>query len=182
MLQLLENVCDEVARNGFKKIILLNCHGGNYNLAPFFAQCNLAEKKDYIIYISWCCMQNYSKAVKRKVNELFYGHGGEGETAHMLAVNPKLVKMKDAWKKGAWPLKRLNYKRGLLYTGIWWYSDYPEHYCGNGLTATRKLGKKMLKMDVDATIDAIKTVKKDNEALRLQNEFFTRVDKLTSTY
>ena len=29
LLSLLENICDEVARNGYRKILLLNCHGGN---------------------------------------------------------------------------------------------------------------------------------------------------------
>src|SRR5687768_13287127 len=36
LLALLDNLCDEFGRNGLKKIILLNGHGGNRHLLPLF--------------------------------------------------------------------------------------------------------------------------------------------------
>src|SRR5690554_4628985 len=35
---LLDEVCDEIARNGFDKIVLLNSHGGNPMLIKYFMQ------------------------------------------------------------------------------------------------------------------------------------------------
>src|SRR5262245_55708250 len=36
MVKLLDNVCREVARNGLKKIVLVNAHGGNAGLITLF--------------------------------------------------------------------------------------------------------------------------------------------------
>ena len=37
-IRLLENTCREIARNGLKKIVIVNAHGGNDNLIHYFAQ------------------------------------------------------------------------------------------------------------------------------------------------
>src|SRR6202521_1854185 len=37
-LELLQETTDEMARNGCKKVIIVNGHGGNESLLPFFAQ------------------------------------------------------------------------------------------------------------------------------------------------
>ena len=42
---------DEIGRNGFKKIILFNGHGGNVHLLHFLAQCSLWEEKPYSVYL-----------------------------------------------------------------------------------------------------------------------------------
>ena len=36
ILAMLDNLCDEIGRNGLQKIILLNGHGGNENILPCF--------------------------------------------------------------------------------------------------------------------------------------------------
>ena len=43
LLMTLEELCDEISRNGFKKIVILNTHGGNVMLLNYFlrAQCRL---------------------------------------------------------------------------------------------------------------------------------------------
>ena len=45
-LKLLQETTDEMARNGCKKIIIVNGHGGNENLLPYFAQCQLDKPHD----------------------------------------------------------------------------------------------------------------------------------------
>src|SRR5216117_4606190 len=40
-LQLLQETTDEMARNGCKKVIIVNGHGGNNSLLPYFAQSQL---------------------------------------------------------------------------------------------------------------------------------------------
>ena len=50
-LQLLQETSDEMARNGCKKIIIVNGHGGNEHLLPFFAQAQLERQRDYVVYI-----------------------------------------------------------------------------------------------------------------------------------
>src|ERR1700761_1294442 len=49
-LELLQETVAEMSRNGCKKIIIVNGHGGNNNLLQFFAQSQLDSPKAYIVY------------------------------------------------------------------------------------------------------------------------------------
>ena len=50
-LELLQETTDEMARNGCKKVIIVNGHGGNENLLPYFAQTQLEKPHDYVVYV-----------------------------------------------------------------------------------------------------------------------------------
>ncbi|HOX06895.1 MAG TPA: creatininase family protein [Planctomycetota bacterium] len=50
IVELLGEVCAEIARNGLKKIVLLNGHGGNRHLVPFVKSALEAER-DYAVYL-----------------------------------------------------------------------------------------------------------------------------------
>jgi Creatinine amidohydrolase len=52
-LKLLQETTDEMARNGCKKIVIVNGHGGNESLLPFFAQSQLERQHDYVVYVQW---------------------------------------------------------------------------------------------------------------------------------
>lgn len=51
MWNLLDETCRELARNGMKKIVLVNGHGGNNHSLQYFCQVQLAEKKDYCVVL-----------------------------------------------------------------------------------------------------------------------------------
>lgn len=51
-MQLLEATCQEMGRNGFKKIIIVNGHGGNPQMIRYFIQNQLEKKRDYVVYFS----------------------------------------------------------------------------------------------------------------------------------
>lgn len=50
-LALLQETTDEMARNGCKKVLIVNGHGGNDSLLPFFAQTQLDKPHDYVVYV-----------------------------------------------------------------------------------------------------------------------------------
>src|SRR5207302_5419856 len=50
-LKLLQETTDEMARNGCKKVVIVNGHGGNEHLLPFLAQAQMASPKDYVVYV-----------------------------------------------------------------------------------------------------------------------------------
>src|SRR5438046_353642 len=50
-LKVLQETTDEMARNGCKKIVIVNGHGGNEHLLPFFAQAQLDRPHDYVVYV-----------------------------------------------------------------------------------------------------------------------------------
>ena len=47
LLTVLEELCDEIARNGFRKILIVNSHGGNQPLLNYFLRCQTYETKNY---------------------------------------------------------------------------------------------------------------------------------------
>ncbi len=50
-LDLLQETTGEMARNGCKKIVIANGHGGNSSLLPYFSQSQLASPRDYVVYV-----------------------------------------------------------------------------------------------------------------------------------
>jgi creatinine amidohydrolase len=70
-------------------------------------------------------------------------------------------------------LHRLNLPRSL-YTGIWWYARFPNHYAGNAAAANKGLGEFDMETWTDELVSAIRAVKTDTESLKLQNEFFEK--------
>lgn len=47
---ILTETCKEIARNGFKKILIYNGHGGNASMIGNFTRSVLAEKNDYMVF------------------------------------------------------------------------------------------------------------------------------------
>lgn len=85
-LDILKETCSEIARNGFKKILFLNGHGGNEIMLSYFARSVLQEKADYMVYTS------------------FVGNlGGYADIQDTLDANhdfltPEDIKVMEAWR------------------------------------------------------------------------------------
>ncbi|MFO7170502.1 MAG: creatininase family protein [Chloroflexota bacterium] len=172
MIRLLDNVCREIARNGCKKIVLLNAHGGNFGLLALYNMLQLYTPKDYVVYIvsPFSALAELDLPWPREED----GHAGPGETSMMLALRPDLVDMSKVPTDGEGkPLGRLKALRDAgVQTGIWWYADFPTHYGGNAAHATAEAGEKMLDAIAQSIARAVRAIKADNVAKQLQDEFF----------
>ena len=168
-LDLLQETTDEMARNGCRKVIIVNGHGGNENLLPFFAQTQLEKPHDYVVYVMGLVDAPGGPAKKTTIDM----HAGESETSKMLITTPNLVHMDRANQESGADLARLKLP-DTLYTGIWWYARFPNHYSGDGSAATRERGQFEMKSWQDAIVTAIRAVKADQESLKLQNEVFEK--------
>ena len=93
MVKLLDNVCREIARNGCKKVVLLNAHGGNFGLLALYNMLQLYTPKDYIVYIVSPISLLMSDQLQMPWPREEDGHAGPGETSMMLALRPDLVDM-----------------------------------------------------------------------------------------
>jgi creatinine amidohydrolase len=178
IVRLLENVCAEIARNGLKKIVLVNAHGGNDNLIHYFAQIQLASRRDYLVYVAQPSYNAEDTAVESQWETRVDGHAGERETSAILAIRPELVR-KDALPTDGegMPLGRLKPLRDLgVDMGVWWYADHPSHYCGDGIPATAGKGEHWLSARAHALARTIRAIKDDHETGRLQEEFFGKVN------
>src|SRR6202142_442030 len=169
-LQMLQETTDEMARNGCKKVVIVNGHGGNEHLLPYFAQTQLEKQRDYVVYVLPLFDAPPGLPAKKTTNDM---HAGETETSEMLIVRPDLVHIDRANQESGADLARLKMPDNL-YTAIWWYASFPLHYSGDGAAATRELGAYDMDAWTAAVQKAIRTVKADKESLRLQNEFFEK--------
>jgi creatinine amidohydrolase len=167
-MELLQETTDEMGRNGCKKIVIVNGHGGNNHLLPFFAQAQLASPHDYVVYIfSGPTYPAGRPPLHSKVDQ----HAGESETSHTLISRPDLVHLDRAAEESGADRNRLDLPKNL-YTGIWWYAKFPDHYAGDGSAANTELGEFDMKALVASVADAIRAVKADQMGPRLQREFF----------
>jgi creatinine amidohydrolase len=168
---ILQETCDELARNGFEKIILVNGHGGNNSFLPYFCQSQLASKKNYAVFLF---TPEQSTEYNQKLNAMRKSkipdqHAGETETSTMLTHRPDLVKLEVAGSESGEDQNRLSIPNA--YTGIWWYAKFPNHYSGDAKVATKELGEFIYQNKSDQLVKMIQAVKADNKTLMLQNEY-----------
>src|SRR5947207_479666 len=171
-LELLQETADEMARNGCKKIIIVNGHGGNNSLLPYFAQSQLALPHDYIVYV-FERPSHDDAAGRPPMKSSKYAvdfHAGEGETSRTMVSRPDLVHLDRAKSESGEDQARVHLP-DRLYTGIWWYARFPNHYAGDGSVATKELGEFDSKAEINDLVAAIRAGKADAEGLRLQKEF-----------
>jgi creatinine amidohydrolase len=173
LLEMLEQVCAEIARNGFTRILIFNSHGGNNSLLPFFAQLSLERDKGYGLYVSHiAAMGGPHPEVKKLLKDGYDGHAGEYETSLIQHVLPGLVRMKDDVPGEGKVLKGLSLDR--LYHGIWWYAESPHHYRGQGRLGSAAKGKAIFEKEVEALVASIRRVKADTRGPKLMKEFFKK--------
>jgi len=174
--KILEESCKELSRNGLKKIILLNGHGGNSSFLQYFCQTQLAKQEDYVVVLFRTGNDPVNgPEIKTLKKAKLDGHAGEEETSMMYFINPGFVDQ-DA----------LNAESGLNqaklkelpfgYTGIWWYAQYPNHLASDVRTPNKRLGELLITSEAGQLAELIKYMKKDNTILELQEEFFRRAD------
>lgn len=179
IFNLLEATCDEIARNGFNKIIILNGHGGNPEFLRFFMQSLLGKRRDYAVYLFDPDSDPGFEATLRKMRKTdasYDMHAGERETSTLLYLRPDAMRMDQASTESGENQKRLTTPH--LYTPIWWYAGFPNHYAGVGGKASPELGKMIAEHTIDTFAKAVKAVKADTKTLQLQNEYFDRVDNV----
>jgi creatinine amidohydrolase len=174
MWKMLEETCKELSRNGLKKIILVNGHGGNTSFLQYFCQAQLASQNDYIVVL-FRPENNpaYSNEIKSLKKAALDGHAGEEETSMMYYINPALVDQSALKNESGLDQDRLK-NLPFGYTGIWWYAKYPNHFASDINTPNKRLGELLIASDAGQLTELIKFLKKDNTIEQLQLEFFKR--------
>lgn len=178
---MLEELCDELARNGYNKIIFIDGHGGNKNFLQYFMQSRLENRHPYITYYFdngnrgeqfWI---DYQKKYGRVLTS---GHADVFEASSVCDIDNSLMHMDRVNPKETSPLGRLDHIAEVgLYTGIGWYADYPAQIAGDPTGADSEKGAYINSFNIDRLAKAIKVVKEDNTALKLLDEYYSKHQK-----
>ena len=168
-------MCDEISRNGLKKILIMSGHGGNAHFLPFFAQEMPRMDRDYSVYTTY--VGNTTEDQRKKIvsaagsDDLGF-HAGLVETAMMMHLRPHLVHMGEQDPAEGRNLNRLPGIGGAgLFTGFNWYANFPSHFAGDPSPATPELGEMIFNMSVENTVAAIRAIKADEVSGQLTKEY-----------
>ena len=174
MWKMLDETCSELARNGLKKIILFNGHGGSTSFLQYFCQSQLASERDYVVVLF---NSGPDAARDKEIRSLkkasLDGHAGEEETSMIYYIRPDLVDIPAIGIESGLKQGRLD-MMPFGYTGIWWYANYPNHFAGDVANPEKRLGELLVTKDADQLADLIRYLKKNNTIEQLQQEFYER--------
>ena len=180
-LDLLKETVSEMARNGCKKIIIVNGHGGNTAMLQYFAQIQLDTPKDYIVYVvGGLSSASGNDPAAQPSKPGVDGHAGEGEVSNVMAHRPELAHIERAGEESGKDLRRLDLPTGV-FTGISWYSRFPNHYQGDAAGATAARGKAATAASAAQLAVAFRAIKADTNGPRLQREFFDAAQRPNET-
>ena len=180
--RVLQETLDELNRNGFEKIIIVNGHGGNAAFLEYFGMAQLSERRDYALY--W-----YKPAYDREVikqaeaitmHDPINQHAGNRETSMVESIVPELVHPDLAHTQQGVDLDRIS-NLDHVFTGIWWYASFPNHYAGDGSKATAEAGQLIMDSVVAQFADVIKDIKEDKNVPQLMEQFYKDADNPLGT-
>lgn len=196
ILTVLEELCDEIARNGFTKILILNSHGGNRALLDTFVSSQGYKKKNYATM--WTGAYFLEELAPASVLEIINsrrsdfdmlddediktlekfaevapglatGHGGFCETALVYGTHPDTVNPDRFEALNGLSTHRADYlaNEKILFTHSW-ASNYPNTLNGlNPVGCTENIGKAMVKICTDRLTRIFKMLKEDEEVLKM---------------
>ena len=193
VLTILEELCDEIARNGFRKILLVNGHGGNTCMLEHFVRSQGYNLKPYATmwtnhYTADISPKNMLQTVKENPDEFPYltekdwdameryaitgtggGHGDWPETNWMYAFCPDAVAADRFDAESGLSVHRADYlaKEGVHLT-FDWISNFPNAYCGfPPFGASETIGKAMATIAAKRLARIFKMLKEDEDCVRM---------------
>ena len=200
LLKVLEELCDEIARNGFNKILLCTSHGGNTGLVSLFHRSTFYDKKKYAVmsckaydFAGQLQPGNIAKIAREnpeylpmiteedlKTLDRFAetgtggGHGDFKETMLVYGTYPDLVAPDRFEAVDGRSTGKLTFPKEFgISTYATWLANFPNvlsGYPSTGCTAT--IGQAAVKLSVDRLADIFEKVKNDNTPVEIMEEIY----------
>ncbi len=175
LMDMVENICDEVYRNGFDKVVLLHCHGGNVFLDTAFLRRMQEREKPYAVYsIPVLCGIGDQVPALLESNEM--GHACEFETSLNMVACPELVNLEALGEK-TFPTQPAP-EVGVAGTPVDWTVRHPEMAVGFPQKATPEKGEKIAQLWADALIEHLRLIKKDKLCQSAMASYIKRANSI----
>lgn len=184
LMDVLRDVCDDIGRNGFTKIIIVNGHGGNGPIISTLLNDRLDERHPYALYSAFAC-GGWEGDEEKRFSEKFFGlprlpecgHADVQETPLVMAARPETVRMERVVRKETHRLDRLAaVKKAGLKASVDWYGDYPEQIMGDPTGSTAECGEWLYELRVKKLVRAIRAVKADKTTAELLDRYYTAAE------
>lgn len=195
LLDVMEELCVQIRRSGFKKIIILSMHGGNPHFLRYFIQGTVKSKKDYVTYgyepyTKWGehykTMLSDGVGGKLGLNEkdlkiidgldkgvIDGSHASVPETSFMLSLRKDLVKIERINDEDFNPKGKLEVLTSAgVFSWLWWYGNHPNSYAGDPEGSSERIGRALTTLMVQDTAKIFSMVKEDTEGHMIQRNMF----------
>lgn len=167
LVEHVQSVCDELARNGFNKIVLVHAHGGNVAMHQMTLTTTLDRAKPYSLY-SIPPLAGAGEAIARLKESEEHGHACEVETSLALYLFPDLCfmdRVSEIYRKQQY------LDVGPAATPVDWAAHYPHYAVGDASKATAEKGEKIMEAWADTVADVVRRVKKDEVVEQIMAKF-----------
>ena len=190
LLTIMEELCDEIHRNGFRKILFVNGHGGNFYLLEQFVRSQGYQPKPYATM--WTTLHDRSlnmyEVVKERWDEFNYlteddmkalariaetgtggGHADWTETAQMYGVCPEGVAPDKFEAESGASIHRSDYlsKESVSLT-FGWNCNFPNSYSGFApIGCSENIGRAMAQLNAERLARIFKIIKEDEDCIRM---------------
>lgn len=195
LLDTLAELCGEIARNGFRKILFLNAHGGNVPLLEYFLRSYAYEPRDHAVMWTWSLAFSrmeparlYKQVLKARRGDFKMvtdedmetlarfaetgcggGHADLRETGLIMGMYPGLSREDRFFAESGLSTHRTDY---LTQMGVQimngWISDFPNAYEGYPpVGCTRTLGEAMVHVSVNRLVKIFRRLKADEDCVRM---------------
>ncbi|BAZ66540.1 creatininase [Fischerella sp. NIES-4106] len=163
LIALLMEVCESIYRAGFRKLVLMNSHGGQPQIIELVARDLHIKYDDFCIFplFTWRVPNIAKELLTPKELELGI-HAGDAETSLMLAILPEQVKMANAVTEYPQnlPTDSVLSMEGKL-PFAWATKDLSQSgVLGDPTTATKEKGDRIWESLADGWVQTIKDIYK----------------------
>lgn len=195
-IALLEELLEQISRNGYKKILVYNYHGGNISWLEAFLRKMGNKKHDFVFGYVYCrsplphklaeyLLENGRGSIPELTKEdedyildaherkVAGGHGCLSETANVLVLAPDSVHQDRACTEDGISRHYTEYlrKAGIHIAAGGWDVDYPNNFSGSEVEmANERMGKANVRFEAEYLANAVRVLKNDTNWLEKWHE------------
>ncbi len=175
ILSVIEEICDEVSRNGIRKIILVNGHGGNNFILMSFIQDLPGKGKDYAAYylplMSCGKGEKWEKALAMGKAEFPGGHADDVETDAALFTSGDFVDLDAISPDKSAGASRLDFDVSPAKAQTWWYAEFPDSLSGDPRFPNKERGRLLVEAIIENLADALRRIRDDEKVAERNRRF-----------